>query len=119
MRGRQHAHMRIDQEEREDLPVAGLSRVREFEGLDLMLEDIGKCERAALHARDAADVLDRVGAVFDAEDGFEPFVVALLIADVEGFLGAADLAEGEARGGDVFAVVVVQGCGADSFVLEV
>lgn len=97
--------------------MAWLRAVREAERLDLVLEEVWKGQQSALGAVYAADVLDRGVAVIDAEDDWEPAVVALVVADFVRFVVAAELAKGEVGGGDVVAVVVVEGCGADAFVL--
>lgn len=118
IRRRRDLDVWVDEEEREDLAVAGFRRVGEAEGADAVLEDVGEGEEAAFGGEDVADVLDAGALVFAAEDVGEPFEVALLVVEVFGKLGFASLAEGEAAFGDVGAVVVVQGGGADMFVLH-
>lgn len=109
--------MRVNEEKREDFAVAGFCRVSELERSDAVLEDVRPGEQAAFFADDVSDFLDARALVLDAEDFAEPFVVALLIGELMDWFGLAGLSECETALGDVLAVVVVQGSGADVFVL--
>lgn len=104
--------MRIDEEQCQDLPVAGLGCVGQGERRDLVLEGVGECDNAAFFGDHAAQFLrDQVIVVI-----VEVFVVAvyllhevvsiLFIGDVV-HIAHASVAEGEGAGRDVFRVVVV------------
>lgn len=56
--------------------------VGEGEWLDTVLQDVWEGEEAALRGCDAADFLHGGALVFAAEDGGDPFVVALLVVNV-------------------------------------
>ena len=55
--------------------------------------------------------------VFAAEICLEPFVLLLLVLEIPA-IGFAQLAESKAGFADILRVVVVEGRGADSFVLH-
>ena len=60
--------MRIDEEQRKDLPTAWFTRVFQSEGLNLVLEDVGKGEQAPFAGVDSAYELNAWVFSSDAED---------------------------------------------------
>lgn len=87
-----------------------------------MLDDIGKCEQAAFFTDYAPQILrDALGDIGPTTgkpiDLLEEFVSALVVIDFVKDLLVGSLAETESAFGDVLAVVVVDGCCADSFIL--
>jgi hypothetical protein len=98
--------------------VARLGRALEFERRDAVLKRVWESDESALAAFDIANLLD-AGAILSAGEHFpEPFEVVLRVANVVG-LGVATLAEGEATGGNVYVIIVVEGGGTDVFVLAI
>lgn len=61
-----------------------------------------------------ADLLQGRPTLLASEDGFEPFVVILLIVDVDLF--REEVLEGEVAFGDIFGGVVINCGSADTFV---
>ena len=98
--------------------MAWFSRVGEFEGLDLVLEDVGEGDEAAFASVDGPDVLDGIARVGETEYGLEPVVLILFVIKIVEELDVGLLAEGEGGWGDVLGRVVVDGCRADVFVLS-
>ena len=75
--------------------MAGFSRVGEFEGLDLVLEDVGEGDETALTGIDGPNILDAVARVGEAEYGAEPVVLPLLVRKVGEEPSVGLLTEGE------------------------
>lgn len=81
VRRRDDPDVRIDQEQREELPVPRSRPVREREGLDPVLQDVREGEQTALRAGDAADGLEARAVLVAAEDGGQPGGVVLGVGD--------------------------------------
>lgn len=87
-----------------------------------MLNDIGECEQTAFLADDTSEILrdalwDIGSLAGEPVDLLEELVSALFVSELVEDLLVGALAERESAFGDVLAVVVVDGCCADSFVL--
>ena len=115
--GGNDAKIGIDEEQGEDFAMAFFGRIGKAKGGDAVLEDVGEGEEAAFEAEDVADFLNRGGIVGAPKDPAEPFVVVLFVSNIPRGVGRALVPEREARTRDVRAGVIVQGSGADVFVL--
>lgn len=112
------ADRRVDEEEREDLAVAGLRGVRELEGGDLVLDDVGEGKEAALQAGDGTGLLDGGAVRVESEDGLHEIVLVLRIVNVINVGRGHVVSESEAAGRDVVGVVIVECGGTDVLILE-
>lgn len=114
---RDDGYSRINEEEGENLAVTGPCGVGEGKGADVVLEEVGEEDGAAGAGEDAADVLECVFLRTDGEDALNVEVVALGVVEVTAELVCiSGGAEVEIAVGDVVAIVVEEGSGADVLV---
>ena len=107
----------VDKEECDDLAMAGLGWVSELERPDAVLKNVRESKQAAFTGLDTANFLHSWAFVLAPEHFGEPFMVGLWVTNIDGFFFVYELAEGECRGGDVLARVIIEGCSDDVFIL--
>lgn len=99
----------IGQKEGQEFSVPWFRVILEFEGLDLVLEDVGECDQTTFPSLDGAELLHN-GA--KAMIGYpinlvNPFVIVLFIAHLPRIRTARLLAEGQTGLGNVARGVVI------------
>jgi hypothetical protein len=119
MGGANHFDIGVDEEERYDLTVPRFRGVGELEWAHTVLQDVGESEQASLESLDASDLLYSLAFVLASIHLGEPFVMALRVVTVVCLVN--ELAEGDRRGSDDLARVIIDGSGDDSdvFILHV
>lgn len=76
--------MRIDEEERQNLPVSRLRGVGETEGLDAVLEDVGEGDKTTFFRQYAAEFLNARFIILATENDRKPRMVLLFVVHVDG-----------------------------------
>ena len=92
--------------------------VGEFERLDLVLKDVGKCEEAIFFTQDGSHFLDCRTVLLYSEDLGQPLVDTLWVAKVIRVFAGGVLAESKMTVTDVFVVIVIERSGTYVFILE-
>jgi hypothetical protein len=90
-----HLDIGVDEEECDDLAMAGLGWVSKLERADAVLKNVRESEQAAFASLDAANLLHSWAFVLAPEHLEEPFMVVLWVTNINGFFFIYKLAEGE------------------------
>jgi hypothetical protein len=117
--------MRIDKEKCEDLAMATFGRVCKSERSHAMLEDIWKAEKTPLAGLDTAQQLSDVAFIVtihvrsEAKDLLKKPVPGLFVFNVTDIARTGSLTECESALCDILAIVVVDSCSTDMFILSI
>lgn len=74
--------MRIDEEQRQDLPMAKFGLVEQLKRFNTVLKDVRECEETAFSGDDVSRILHSRTVLFTLVDILEAVMVVLLINDV-------------------------------------
>jgi len=82
MSGADDLDIRIDQEERQDFPVAWLRPIFELERLNLMLQNVGEGQQSAFARVYDPNVLERWSVLVTPEYVSEPLLLVLSVHEL-------------------------------------